>query len=215
MNKIVLMIAASLLIMSSYAQLDLGLKGAITMSKLTTDVSEIEKAAKTSFQLGAYARLGKKLHLQPELYFTAKKGELTYKTYTDNQGVPTEAEAKQTITLNTIDVPVLLGYTIFDLPAVDIHLQAGPAASFVINKNFDITIDGNGVDEEDAGFDKDDFNDINWALQFGGGVDVLFLTIDLRYELGLNNLYKEPEGTTEDTKFKNNVFFLSVGFKIL
>ena len=40
---------------------------------------------------------------------------------------------------------------------------------------------------------EDDFSNINWALQFGAGIDFLFLTADIRYELGLNNIYKAPD----------------------
>ena len=84
-----------------------------------------------------------------------------------------------------------------------------------MNKKFDITFDG--VDQETDDDDKDSFKDMNWGLQLGAGVDVLMLTIDLRYELGLSNLYDKPDNAPEGGpgEFKNNVFFISVGWKIL
>jgi hypothetical protein len=51
-------------------------------------------------------------------------------------------------------------------------------------------------------------------MHFGAGVDVLFLTLDVRYELGLNNLYNTPpDGTVYD--LKNNLWRVSLGWKIL
>ncbi|MEZ5147368.1 MAG: hypothetical protein R2759_09895 [Bacteroidales bacterium] len=48
------------------------------MNTLSTDLSDYEKAAKTGFLAGAFVRISDKWHLQPEAYFPAKKGELTY-----------------------------------------------------------------------------------------------------------------------------------------
>ena len=93
------------------------------------------------------------------------------------------------------------------------RLQAGPVASFVLNKSYEVSTDGVSPDtEEDF---EDSLNDMNWAMQFGAGVDVLFLTIDLRYELGLSNLYNQPDdGVVLHETVNNNLFFLSVGFRI-
>jgi len=74
-----------------------------------------------------------------------------------------------------------------------------------------------GVDQPDGSSPlvEDDFSNVNWAAQFGAGIDFLFLTADIRYELGLNNIYKAPETMAENPTMKNNVFFISVGWKIL
>jgi len=207
MRKIILITAIALISSYSFGQLGFGIKGAVTMSKLTTDVSDLTEAAKTGFQAGAFVRVGKKLHIQPEVYFTSKMGKLEFDVL--------QQKAEQNITLNTIDIPVLIGYKIFDPPTLNVRLQAGPVASIVANKNFKLEVDGVETPTEDEF--KDSFKDLNWGLQFGAGVDVLMFTIDLRYELGLSNMYKKPEDALEDGfgEFKNNVFFLSVGWKII
>ncbi|MBC8489279.1 MAG: PorT family protein [Bacteroidetes bacterium] len=212
MKKIFLISIIIFLCSYTFAQLPInfGIKGAFTMSKLTTDVSDYTEAAKNGFQAGVFLRLGKKLHIQPEAYFTLKKGELKY----DIAG-GSSPSIEQTIKLSTIDVPVLLGYKIIDISKINVRLQAGPVASFVVNKNFDLSV--NGVDQETDDDYKDSFKDMNWGLQLGAGVDVLMLTIDLRYELGLSNLYDKPDNASSDDvgEFKNNVFLISVGWKIL
>ncbi|MBN2175747.1 MAG: PorT family protein [Bacteroidales bacterium] len=212
MRKIILIIVLAFVGTMTYAQLGFGLKGAITMSKLSTDIDDYKESLKAGYQLGAYVRIGDKLHLQPEVYFTAKTGKLEGPVSTGQTG--STAQLKQDITLQTIDIPVMVGYRILNPPLVKVRLQAGPVASVVLNKKFDISLDG--VDQGDPSDDyKDSFKNMNWGLQFGAGVDILFITADIRYELGLNNIYKKPEDATVDQTFKNNVFFLSVGFKIL
>ncbi|MCF8380733.1 MAG: PorT family protein [Bacteroidales bacterium] len=216
MKKIIFLAAFLVMGYFSFSQLSLGIKGAITGSTLTTDMDEIEEAAKMGFQFGAFVRIGEKFHIQPEAYFSAKRGDLKM-SFTDPMDPLKSIEAQQGITLNTIDVPILLGYKIFDPPLMNVRLQAGPVASIVTNKKFNVTLDGVDSPEDQATFNKDDLNDLNWGLQVGAGVDVLFLTIDLRYELGLNNLYIKPDNAPDGSvsEFKNNVFFLSVGWKFM
>lgn len=209
MKKLFLIVLISCISVFTYAQFELGLKGAVSMSSLSTDLEDYENAFKTGFQAGAYLRIGKKLHLQPEVYFAGKSGELTYDIHAEGPALT----VKETVTLSTVDVPLLLGYKIIDPKAFNIRLQAGPVVSFVTNKDFEVSLNGVSQDpEEDF---EDLLNDMNWALQFGAGVDVLFLTIDLRYELGLSNLYNQPEdGIVTLETVNNNLFFLSVGFRI-
>ncbi len=208
MKKFVLIFTAIVFSTVIYAQLGLGIKGGWTMSKLSTNISDYHEAAKSGFQLGAYVRLGEKIHLQPEAYFTTKTSELKF-----NQ--TQSGEVSQKVKLSSIDVPVLVGFRILKLPTLNVRIQAGPMASIVVNKKFDVSINGVDSEEDDSPIIEDDFSNVNWGLQFGAGVDFLFLTADVRYELGLNNIYKTPEGATTDPTIKNNVFFISVGWKIL
>ncbi len=210
MKKITLAIIVIFFSSMTFAQLHLGIKGGVTMNKLTANISDVVEAAKTGYQLGAFVRIGDKWHLQPEVYFTAKPGQIEFTTPSlDN---PNEKfNITEEITFQSFDIPVLVGFRLLKIPGGNIRLQAGPVASFVTNTK--ITISKDGVElPEDQIFDS--FNDFNWAAQFGVGVDVLFLTIDLRYELGLSNLYNKSVTTNEDRTYKNNVFFLSVGWKI-
>ena len=88
----------------------------------------------------------------------------------------------------------------------------------MVNKKFEISSEGIDAPEPSEQY-KDSFKDANWGLQFGAGVDFLFLTADLRYELGLNDMFDDDAlatGTQDPFvgKFRNNVFMLSVGFKL-
>lgn len=215
MKKITFFVIMTMISSLAIGQVGFGVKGAVTMSNFTTDFSEITEAAKTGWQLGAYVRIGDTWHLQPEVYIGAKPGELTYTT-TKPTDPSQSGTITQDMTLNTIDVPVLIGYKIIDPPTLNVRFQAGPVASFVTNKTFSIS--GEGIDPPEAseGY-QDKYSDLNWGIQFGVGVDFLFLTADIRYELGLNKIidYQTTGGYQPIGEMKNNVFMLSVGFKIL
>lgn len=217
MKKFALLIVAALFTVLSYGQFSLGIKGAVTMSSLTTNIQDIEEAAKTGWQFGAFVRIGDKWHLQPEVYFTAKPGQLSY-SFTSTTDPASSGTVTQDITLSTVDIPLLVGYKIIDPPTLNIRLQAGPVASFVTDKTFSITSEGIDPPEVSDGY-KEEFSNMNWGLQFGAGVDFLFLTADIRYELGLNKLLESTGmvGGNEpySGEMKNNVFMLSLGWKFM
>jgi hypothetical protein len=217
MKKIFLIGLISLLTGIAYGQLGFGIKGAVSMSKLSTDIKDYSEAIKAGYQLGAFVRVGKKLHLQPELYFAAKTGKLKfdYTRIDPADSVTVTSSVSQKIKLSTIDVPVLIGLQVAKLPTLKFRIQAGPVASIVVNKKFDVEFDGITQEEDNSPIVKDDFSNVNWAAQIGAGIDFLFLTADIRYELGLNNIFKTPDTWTEDATIKNNAFFVSVGWKIM
>ena len=90
----------------------------------------------------------------------------------------------------------------------NVRFMAGPTMSFVTEKTLkssDLAATAWPIKS------KDDLSNTLWSLQAGGGVDVLFLTLDIRYEVGLNNLYSGTSGV----KLHNNMFNVSLGVKLL
>jgi hypothetical protein len=57
----------------------------------------------------------------------------------------------------------------------------------------------------------DDIKNSAWSVQMGAGLDVFFVTLDVRYEMGINNIYNGDS----DLNMKNNMFNVSLGFKLL
>jgi len=197
MKKLILLFATLIIGSIAFAQIpgfSVGPKIGASFSKYTTDKDQIKEETKNTFYFGAFARLGKKVYLQPELLFMKRNGKLTDESASENQIA---------LKINTIDLPLMLGIKVLDLKAANVRIMAGPVASFVINK----TITSENWDET---ITKDDFNNMNWGLQFGAGVDVLFLTLDVRYEIGLNDVSK-----LENFSLKNNMFTVGLGWKIL
>jgi len=190
-----------------FAQLpfNFGIKAGVTTSKLTTDIGETQSAI-LNFQGGAFARINiKKFYIQPEIYFTKKGGEIKDSMEYNNGQILAVKKVK----LNTVDIPLLIGYKLFDAKLVNLRVMAGPVMSFVIKKDPKITSNGQNVEVGDDFLIKKNFENQTWAIQAGAGMDVLMFSLDIRYEWGLNDIYKPSQAD-----FKNNIFLVSLGWKI-
>lgn len=145
---------------------------------------------------GFWARIGALgFNFQPELYLTSKDVNISY---TEGSTVYVN-EAKFT----SVDMPLLLGTKVGAL-GLGARFYGGPVISFAINKNQSF---GQGV--SDAA--RLDYKDQNYALQVGAGLDIKKLSIDLRYEEGLN---KVPYGPTETSHTRINLFNLTLSYSL-
>lgn len=200
MKKAFLFSALLFLGVTVFGQFTIGPKIGVTMSKLTTNFPDIKEEMKTGFQFGAFARFGEKIYVQPELMFVTKGGIIKSET-----GLSTKTK----VNLSTVQIPVMIGYRLLNLSVVNARIMGGPAISFVTNKEITLStgnLEGAVTDNE--------IKDAIWSLQLGAGVDVLMFTLDVRYEWGLNNIYDPPSGA-EEYDIKNNLWTISLGWKIL
>jgi hypothetical protein len=141
---------------------------------------------------GLWARMGGLgFNFQPELYLTSKNINVK-----DASG--DENKAKFT----SIDVPLLLGGKIgaFGLGG---RFYGGPVLSFAVNKDQNLS---------DATSDatKLRYKDANYGLQVGAGVDIRSLSIDLRYEQGLNKIAYG----SDNSHTRVNIFSLALAYKL-
>lgn len=172
-----------------------GPKIGATFSKYHTDIDIIKEEAKSSLHWGAFVRIGSRVYMQPEILFMDRSGIL-FKQDELSTG-------EQTIKLRTIDVPLLFGVRLADLKAANIRIFAGPVASMAVNREVETS-------NWEDGMTEDDIRKANWGIQFGGGVDLLMFTIDLRYETGMGDY-----SNLDNFSLKNNLITLSVGWKIM
>jgi len=182
-----------------FGQLNIGVKVGYNASKLSANIDSVTTSFKSGMQFGAFVRIGSKLYLQPELYYTTQGGVFTSNTQ----------NWKQTVKIGSLDLPVLVGVKVLDLKLVNVRVLAGPEASFVINKS----IEEGGVKNSLGPLSKGDLSSVNWSLQAGAGVDVWKFTLDIRYQVGLSQMVKEVKSYSFDSK--NNVWVISLGFKII
>jgi len=205
MKKLLIIVISLFIVSAGFAQikgLTLGPKIGVNFSKISDNVDELKGSMKPGFELGAFVRIGQKLYVQPEAMFKTKGGKF------DVDGTNT-SDVSYKVKLQTVDVPLMIGVRLLNLKVMNLRLMLGPVASFVLNKDIDSDDNSNTV------FDKDDFKDMNWGFQGGVGIDVLFLTLDVRYELGLNNIYDGKNVSGKAIDFKNNLWSVTLGFKIL
>jgi len=199
MHRLSAIIPFLFLVSLAHAQIpgfSLGPKIGYNSNRFTTDFDSIRSDAQGAFQFGAFMRIGKKVYFQPEVNYVIKGGELKI----ENMG-------RQVIKLKSVTIPLLFGIKPIDAGFCNIRLMAGPTMTFISGK----TLSPSTVISSWPLQSPDDIKESNWSLQMGAGVDIFFLTLDLRYELGVDNLYNGKS----DFDLRNNIFNVSLGLKLL
>jgi hypothetical protein len=182
MKKLIFIAVASFfLVQASNAQLfNYGIKGGIGFSSLSindltgisdgTDVYDLVTGdGVMGYHLGVQTRIKiAMIYVQPELYWNAGGGTL-------EQVIDGGATEILEVKFNRIDMPLLVGVKLGP-----VRLNIGPVGSYVISE----TNDGSTAD-----FDYELYLDaMNWGWQGGIGVDLLKLSLDVRYEGSLSDL---------------------------
>jgi hypothetical protein len=167
-----------------------GLKGGLNLAKFKT-TGGLDADNQAGFYAGVWTRIGAAgIHLQPELYI-AKKSSESKTTGANND-----------IKYTSLDIPVLVG-TKIGAAGIGLRLNTGPVVSFVLDE------DQSFVQAAGAAANGS-IKDQAFAWQFGTGLDVGKLGVDLRYELGLTKIY--TFGNTNPTKL--NLFTLGLAYKL-
>ena len=205
MKKFILLIA--ILFFSAgvtFGQFSFGLKVGYNASKLHTGLDSIKSSFNSGFHFGAFFRFGKKVYIQPEAYYTLQGGIF------ENNVTNTYNNWKQKVTVGTLDIPVLVGFKVINLKVINWRVMAGPMVSFVVNSKIkDVSLVGP--------IQNSDISKLNWYVQAGTGFDVLFLTLDVRYQIGLSQMIKsaqDTKGLSYNLNATNNMWVVSLGFKI-
>jgi len=202
MKKIVLLIAFALCFTAlTYGQFALGLKLGYNGSKLTTNVSTIKSDFNSGFHVGAWAHFGKRLYFAPEVLYCMSGGVFS----SDGSVTSHDTSWSEKITLGSLDVPLMVGFKIIHSDFITWRVELGPEVSFAMNKK--IT-----TDDLNPKIQASDINTANWYVLGGTGIDILFLSLDIRYKYGLSQLVKEASNQSFDAK--NNVLLISLGFRI-
>jgi hypothetical protein len=182
------------------AQVDFGLKAGLNYnSESIQGVSEdlfTGAESKTGYHAGIWLRFKLPIigfYLRPELVYTNLENELLYKI--------TEIAPSQTTSYNfqKIDIPVLIGKKFFGIG----NVFAGPSFQYILNSDFSL----NNI----TAADTDGFS---VGLQFGAGIELGNLGIDVRWERGLNTVESTflnaiSERITFDTRVNQIIIGLS------
>ncbi|KIA99658.1 porin family protein [Flavobacterium sp. JRM] len=202
MKKITLSIVAVLAFGFANAQeVKFGVKGGINLSTFTGDVENV--SSKVGFQVGGFAeiKLTEKFSIQPELLYSLQGAKIDQ----SEEGYRYESTEK----FSYLNIPVMAKYYV----AEKFSLEAGPQIGFLLSAKSDFTetddFFGTTSGDEDV---KDSYKSIDFGVNFGAGYDFTEnLSAGIRYNLGLSNIADFEEG--DNTKIKNSVFSLSVGYK--
>jgi hypothetical protein len=175
------------------AQIDFGVKAGLnynsnSIKETGTDIFSGAKS-KTGYHAGIWLRLKVPvlgLYIRPELVYTNLENEVFYKT-----------TAKTTThTFQKIDIPVLLGKKIFGIGNVYI----GPSFQYVLASDFDIS--------DISSVDADGFT---LGLQFGGGVELGKLAIDMRWERAFSGIESTLVGNLGSVNYDTRINQIIIG----
>jgi len=138
-----------------------GPKIGLDLATATLDQNAIKSQFKSNAQLGIFFQFGRILYLQPEIYYAMHKET-------------TLASNSVSTSVNTLKVPVLIGLRLINLGIVSAHVMAGPQGTFFLSESNPLST----VKRQSSAYN----------FQLGAGADILgFITVDVRYSLGLNN----------------------------
>jgi hypothetical protein len=166
----------------------------VNASRLTSDPEGAENSMRPGWQAGGYLRLGQdNLYLQPGIFW--------YR-------ISTQLETKESLqesqvfgnTIDSIQIPLMVGFHVINTGRFNLRLQLGAAADIIT-----------GVDENPR-ISKEDLNDMNWLLKAAVGVDIAIVTLDLGYDKGISNYFKDDADNTG--KMDSIVFNVGLGFWI-
>jgi hypothetical protein len=204
MKKVFLMMSLALACsQTSSAQLDFGVKAGLSYnSESIQSVSEdvfTGAESKTGYHAGVWLRFKLPIigfYLRPEIVYTNLENELLYKIR--------ETAPSQTTSYNfqKIDIPVLIGKKFFGIG----NVFAGPSFQYILNSDFSL----NDISEVDT-------DGFSVGLQFGAGIELGNLGIDVRWERGLNTIESTflnalSERVTFDTRVNQIIIGLSYKF---
>lgn len=187
----------------------LGIKGGVSLSNLALDGLTINGAsdyiaksmqARNGYVGGVYARLGRRVFVQPELLAGIKYAKINL------LNMAIGLDRKFEIGYGSIDLPLMLGYRLGPL-----HVMAGPVASYNMtpNSSFNQFLSANNSI-------SDAITNAYFSYTAGAGIDLLGFTLDVRYESNLTDLSKTiplPSGVNFSQKASS--FQATLGMKIL
>lgn len=169
----------------------LGVKGGVNISKVDGDAFSNE--FQYGYHAGAFAivKLSDHVQIQPELLFSQNNTRID-----SSFGNVFHVSNMKDVSLNYLTIPLLLNLS----PSKIISFQVGPQFGILMNQHQ--TLFENG---------KDAFSNGDFSMVGGVQLNLAWIKLSGRYMVGLNNI----NDVTNNSKWKNQGFQLSAGFRII
>lgn len=172
----------------------IGAKGGININKISG--ASYKEGFNYNYLLGGFMQFNfsKRFGFQPEVNFVQSSSEFSNNAndvYEDIFIDGTQRKAK----LNYLKVPLLLNINIG--PSKRVKLQLGPQVGGLLKQSIDSLKDN-----------RDIFKKGDWSAVGGLWIQIPFINLGSRYEIGLTNL----NGIDNSEKWNNQAFTLFAGF---
>jgi hypothetical protein len=220
--KKILLIALTMILASSVAYSQFGIKGGISLAKIGGDDSKqiinlgdfeptlagippitIEPKTKLGFVAGISYKMNLILGLsiQPELLYIQKGAIYEPPTISIASVYPGgSVNGKVTMKLDYIEIPVLVKYSL-PIPVISPYIEGGISYGILVSakSKTEITVNGiQGITQPPSGETdiKDQMKKNDLSIQIGVGAELTILEVDARYVMGLSKLDKDGNAKT-------------------
>jgi hypothetical protein len=163
------------------------LMGGLSMNNLNFSEplgAEAKKTAKMGFMGGLGFESGGMIAFELDLLYSPGGAVI--------KATDTTSKEKLTFSGTAITLPIMLKVRF--MPGTTPYILAGGEVGYLLNQKIVIT-DADGITTEHDALDQ--VNRLIYGLVFGGGVELqaggMNLLLEVRYRLGLSNLFKDPE----------------------
>ena len=158
-----------------------------------------------TYQLGVFTRfMFAGIFVQPEAMFSSSKTEMKFENIFDENNTSNNVVGE--MKLNKLDVPVMIGKRFMKI----LRINAGPVFSYILSQNIGQSGTKEAWNEINA-----EYKNATVGLQYGIGVDIAMINIDLRVEKGFQAISENL--TIGETSFaadqRLEQIMLSVGMK--
>jgi hypothetical protein len=192
--KLSSLLALVLLTQAAMAQLNLGIKGGVNITKV--DGKAFRDEFRYGYHLGGFAEigLGGKLSIQPEVLWNQyqTRADSSFSNIYQNS---VNISNYQDVKLNYLTIPLLLNYKLGSL----LSLQAGPQYGILLDQSKNLIQNG-----------KEAFKNGDFSLVGGAQINISKLRLQGRYVVGLSNI----SDIDNQNKWKNQGFQLSLGLAL-
>ncbi|MEG1556140.1 MAG: porin family protein [Bacteroidales bacterium] len=148
-----------------------------------------ESKMQPGFDAGLFFRVGKRFYFQPEVNYSFKSS--TFKDAVN------EVETNYKLKNHYLDIPLLLGFKIVNKNNFNFRLFIGPRMGILLSKNFPTNYES---------------GTLQWGGEAGLGIDFWRFAFDFKYDFSSNKV--KNISAESATYWKQNMFVLSLGFKI-
>ncbi|PWJ42033.1 outer membrane beta-barrel protein [Sediminitomix flava] len=176
--------------------LSLGAHIGITSTSLTNTSSALDVRANAGALLGFRIKLEKRFFIQTGFDFYGSSIEF------DSFESPSLNEAiEDDLAYNNFDIPLYIGYNFWYSKDKETYFRASAGGALSIF---------NDVRDNDLALRGSDFNQSVGFLKFGLGMNHKFITFDIYYDLGMNDLLKRIDGKVSRFSFTAGVQFIVI-----
>jgi hypothetical protein len=210
MKKISLTLFAIVLAFAtSYGQhFDIRAYGGFNVLQLTSDegtslidgvIHDRKVSGRPGTQFGAALTFGSRFYVQPGFQYAILTSEVI------NENTVTEDVLKDEATINTISVPLKVGFRLInpeDENLFNVRIFGGFDGSHILS------VDHSNKSNKTDDIEADDFTNLIVSADFGMGLDIFIFYVDLGYQLGLTPVY------TGGDQAKANAFYSNIGLRL-